>query len=182
MTAFKIKRFSPLAAAVLLCAVATGCGTAGLYGNNSRRLDTATRAFASGNFPEAKAQFAALADQTESPDASAAGRYGLICLAMAAAEDIPSFQKALEILSRFPDARRFQQQNPVLLLAGVQNGVRLMEKRLTEQNSTIRRLSEEKDKAGMQNGILEQTLKDLKFQLKEIESIDRDLQEKRNPS
>ena len=172
----------PWAVPVIVCALLTGCTTTGLYGRNSRRLDTGIRAVSAGDFAGARLEFSALADQTDNPDAVAAGQYGLICISMAAAADIPSFMEALETLSRFPDPQRFGKQNPMLLLAGVENGIRLMEKREAEQAGQIHRLLEKNDKAGQQNEILEQSLKDLKYQLRELERIDRDLQEKRNPS
>lgn len=172
----------PWAILLIVCALLTGCTTAGLYGQNSQRLDAACRAFSSGDWTEAKAEFTALADQTNTPNAVATGRYGLTCLAMASASDIPSFLNALETLSRFPDPQRFKNQNPVLLLAGVQNGIRLMEEKQEEQKGRIQTLLDEKKQAGNQNHILEKTLKNLKYQLREIERIDRDLQEKRNPS
>jgi len=180
-----IKKFStliPWAIPVIIGALLTGCTTSGLYGLNSQHLDTATRALSSGDLAGAKTGFTALAGHADNPDAVAAGRYGLTCLAMVAARDIPSFLEALEALSRFPDARRFGKQNPLLLLIGVENGIRLMENHQAEQNRQIRELIDEKEQAGHTNDILEKTLKNLKYQLREIERIDRDLQEKRNPS
>ena len=184
MSAIKIMYLPrvPWAVPVIIWALLSGCSTTGLYGRNSQCLDAATHAFSSGDLAGAKTKFSALAHNTGNPDAVAAGRYGLTCLAMAGARDIPSFLQALETLSRFPDARRFKKQNPMLLLAGVENGIRLMENRQAEQDKKIRALMEEKEQAGHQHQILEKTLKNLKYQLREIERIDRDLQEKRNPS
>lgn len=167
--------------AAFLAGLTAGCSTTGIYGQNIGRLDTATQAFFERNWPQARREFASLAAQSRNPDAVTAGTYGLACVNMAAAVDVPGFLKALDDFPREPD-NRFRNQNPELFIFAVHHGFRLMEKKDKEQTDQILRLGREEKSAAQTIRTLEQTIEQLKHQIQVLERIDQELQEKRNPS
>lgn len=164
----------------LLGGVTTGCTATGRYDPNSRHLETATQAFFSQDWPLAGKGFKALAVRTDNPKAVIAGRYGLVCLEMATAPDIPAFLKALSMASP-SGAEGFRDQNPALFILGASHGIRLMEERQKAQADRILKIRREKEHAVRKIQTLEQTVKKLRHQIKAIERIDQELQEKRNP-
>ena len=169
--------------------IMTGCTTTGLYGKSSRHLNDATQAFLSRDWVRARQGFTTLAVQTPNPKAVTAGVYGLACVDMATAADIPSFVKGLSTLSQGPEGMgRFRNQNPELFFLGADHGIRLMEKKqrelsdqLHQQSDRLLRLDQGEKRSARKIRALEQTIKRLKHQIQVLERIDRELQEKRNP-
>jgi hypothetical protein len=144
-----------------------------------------TQAFLTQDWPRARKEFNAMAAQTKTPSAMTAGLYGLTCVDMATAADIPSFLKALETISHTPDPagiNRFRNQNPELFILATDHGIRLMEKKLKEQTDQLLRFRMEEKRFAKKTRIHRQTIKHLKHQIQVLERIDRELQEKRNPS
>ncbi len=169
----------------LLGGILTGCRTIGLYGQSSRHLNMATQTFFTQDWSRARKGFNTLAAQTKNPTAMTSGLYGLACVDMATAADIPSFLKAFETLSHDPDpagGARFRNQNPELLIIATDRGIRLVEKKLKDQADQLLRLSQEGKRSAKKIKTQEQTIKHLKHQIQVLERIDRELQEKRNPS
>ncbi|WP_022665637.1 hypothetical protein [Desulfospira joergensenii] len=167
--------------APVLGVMLTGCTVTGLYGQRDRHLNLATQAFFARDWPRAKKRFFALAAQTQNPKAVNAGIYGLACVDMAAAEDVPSFLEALKTLSR-ESGDRFRSQDPELLILAADHGFRLMEKKQKDQADQLLRLGLEKKSSVETIKTLEQAIKRLKHQIQVLERIDQELQEKRNPS
>lgn len=168
---------------VLLGGILTGCRTTGLYEQSCPHLDMATQAFLTQDWPRARKGFNAMAAQTKKFTTMTAGLYGLSCVEMATATNIPSFLKALETVSSAPaGVGRFKNQNPELFILAADHGIRIMEEKLKEQADQLRQFSLEEKRSAQKIRSQEQTIKHLRHQIQVLERIDRELQEKRNPS
>ena len=166
---------------VLLGINFAGCCTTGFYGQNKQHRDMAIQAFWDRDWFQARKAFRVMAAQTEKKSAMTAGLYGLACVDMATAADIPSFLKALDTVS--PEERdRFRGENPELFIFGADHGIRLMEKKIKDQSDQLLRIRLERRRFVKKIKAQERAIKHLKHQIQVLEHIDRELQEKRNPS
>lgn len=179
----RLGRFTPWIG--ILCLVfwgvmMPGCRAVGLHGPSPHRLATATQAFYDQDWTRARNEFTALAAQPPASDAAVAGIYGLACVNMATAADVPSFLEALDSFSgNGTEPYRVGPQNPELFIRAATRGIRLLEAAHTHQASRIKELSREKQRLVQKIRTLENKITTLNHQISVLERIDRELQEKR---
>lgn len=149
-------------------------------GPDTKVVEQAHKRFVNQEYDSAEKQFSMLARQGDSEKLIKTGRYGLSCIALARAQDMGSFIKALEpLLLQFDESDPVHRENSALLIHALNHGYQVLSKEkkgIMEQMNVQEavKLNQKKE-----NEKLKKMIKTLEHQISTLESIDQEIQEKR---
>lgn len=149
-----------------------------------RELQKAEDAFFREKFTKAESLFSAIAKNSGNDIYQNYALYGIACIQMITAENAQDFKNAVELLESWkytqPEVVGFQ-ESPRMIISAFNKQSHLLE-REPEIKEVVSKKSEtviNKQKGEIQE--LQNTIKKLQHQISVLETIDQDIQEKRQP-